>query len=240
MKIKYDLHIHSGLSPCADNEMSPANIVAAASARELEMIALTDHNAINNVKYTMAYGELLNIVVVPGVEITTAEDIHMICLFPTYDKLVDFFGNIKYRDIVSRSRHKYQQIIYDEDDQPCGEIERTLYAACTQSEQEVFNLAKECEGIAVPAHIDRDMYGMILVLGTVPAYYPTVEISYASDLEEYQLYVDRFNILRNSDGHHFESIGMLGSTIDLDECTPKALIDKLWKYKERKKCTCED
>ena len=80
MKFLYDLHIHSALSPCADNENTPVNIVARASAEGLEIIAVSDHNAIGNVPAAIEVGEALDVLVVPAVELQTAEDIHLLCL----------------------------------------------------------------------------------------------------------------------------------------------------------------
>ena len=86
MKIKYDFHIHSALSPCADNDMTPVNIVAYAKFNGLDMIAVADHNAIENVETAIAAGKAYGVTVVPAVEVQTAEDIHVLCLFKTFEQ----------------------------------------------------------------------------------------------------------------------------------------------------------
>ena len=90
MKIKYDFHIHSALSPCADNDMTPVNIVAYAKFNGLDMIAVADHNAIENVETAIAAGKAYGVTVVPAVEVQTAEDIHVLCLFKTFEQLKNF------------------------------------------------------------------------------------------------------------------------------------------------------
>ena len=94
MRYLYDLHIHSALSPCGDNDMTPVNIVAYAAAMGLEIIAVSDHNAIGNVRAAIEVGEALDVLVVPGAEIQTNEDIHVLCLFPDADSLEAFFAEI--------------------------------------------------------------------------------------------------------------------------------------------------
>ena len=79
-KILYDLHIHSALSPCADNDMTPVNIGAMSSAKGLQIIAVADHNAIANVAAAREVGEALDVIVVPAVELQTQEDVHILCL----------------------------------------------------------------------------------------------------------------------------------------------------------------
>ena len=81
MKIKYDLHVHSALSPCADNDMTPVNVVAYAKLNGLDMVAISDHNAIGNVEVALKAGEAFGITVVPAIEVQTLEDIHILCLF---------------------------------------------------------------------------------------------------------------------------------------------------------------
>ncbi|MBQ2422676.1 MAG: PHP domain-containing protein, partial [Clostridia bacterium] len=82
MRLYYDLHIHSLLSPCGDNDMTPNNIVNMAKLNELDIIAITDHNSCKNCAAAIKVGNEVGITVVPGMELTTSEDIHVVCLFP--------------------------------------------------------------------------------------------------------------------------------------------------------------
>ena len=82
MKLYYDFHIHSGLSPCGDNEMTPNNIVNMAKLYDLDVIALTDHNSTLNCQAVMDAGKEIGLTVIPGMELCTAEEVHLVCLFP--------------------------------------------------------------------------------------------------------------------------------------------------------------
>ncbi|MDD5934941.1 MAG: PHP domain-containing protein, partial [Clostridiales bacterium] len=79
--LNYDLHLHSCLSPCGDNDMTPANIVGMAKLKGLDVIAVTDHNSCRNCAPTMQLGEEKGVLVLPGMELTTQEEVHVVCLF---------------------------------------------------------------------------------------------------------------------------------------------------------------
>ena len=90
MKLYYDLHIHSCLSPCGDNEMTPYNLVNMAKVFGYDIIALTDHNSSLNCESAVKIGKEIGITVVPGMELCTSEEIHCICLFPTVERAMEF------------------------------------------------------------------------------------------------------------------------------------------------------
>ena len=84
-----DLHIHSALSPCADNEMTPNNIVNMAWLKGLDIIAVTDHNSVENCKAVLKCAEERGILAIPGMEVETREEVHVICLFPDMDSAME-------------------------------------------------------------------------------------------------------------------------------------------------------
>ena len=86
----YDLHIHSCLSPCGDDDMTPANLVGMAAVKGLDVIALTDHNSCWNCPAALYHGKNYGVTVIPGMELTTAEEVHVICLFPTLEDALAF------------------------------------------------------------------------------------------------------------------------------------------------------
>ena len=92
-RYKYDLHVHSCLSPCADDDMTPANIAGMAHLNGLQLLALTDHNSCKNCPAFMDACRQYGIVPVPGMELCTAEEIHMICLFASLDDALAFTFN---------------------------------------------------------------------------------------------------------------------------------------------------
>ena len=85
MKISYDFHIHTALSPCADEEMTPNNIINMAKIKRLDAIAITDHNCTMNCKALMKCAQKAGIIAIPGMELETAEEIHIICLLPNIE-----------------------------------------------------------------------------------------------------------------------------------------------------------
>ena len=129
-KISVDLHIHSVLSPCGDIMMTPGNLVGMAKINGLEAIALTDHNAMQNIPAAIKIGEAYDIVVIPGMELETAEEIHVVCLFPDTESLSAFQNVVveSYGPKIPANRPDIfgKQLIYDEEDEECGELERML------------------------------------------------------------------------------------------------------------------
>jgi predicted metal-dependent phosphoesterase TrpH len=85
MKLAYDLHIHSALSPCGDNDMTPNNIVNMSCLKGLDIIAVTDHNSAENLEAVMKCSHGKKLIVIPGIEIMTREEVHIVCLFPTLE-----------------------------------------------------------------------------------------------------------------------------------------------------------
>ncbi|HKL74097.1 MAG TPA: PHP domain-containing protein [Clostridia bacterium] len=225
MKHLYDLHIHSGLSPCANDDMTPANIIAAASLKGLEIIAISDHNSIKNVKLTIEIGKLLDILVVPAIELQTNEDIHFLCLFETFCDLEDFYNSITFTSLENKSEVFGNQFIYDEDDNILEE--KTLLATSAKiSERELIKLATDHNGITIPAHIDRDCCGILAVLGDIPKGYTSLELS-GKNAQLIAQYSDNYNLIFNSDAHTLQDIGKTMGSIELQSLSIKSLLDFL-------------
>lgn len=92
MTVTYDLHIHSCLSPCGDEDMTPGNIVGMAMLKGLDVIAITDHNSCKNCQVAMKAGDEYGVLVIPGMELTTMEEVHVVCLFETWEEAMEFDG----------------------------------------------------------------------------------------------------------------------------------------------------
>lgn len=212
-KLYYDLHIHSCLSPCGDNDMTVNNIAGMGSLAGLNIMALTDHNTVKNLPAFFTACEKYGIVALGGMELTTAEEVHIVCLFPTLEKALQFGEAVDERRIKIKNKPQIfgEQIILDCNDEQIGIEEHLLINATTISIDEAYDLVKEYEGICYPAHIDRDSNGIIAMLGVFPSTpdFKTVEIydkSKQTDLEE------KFEILKHkkkiycSDAHYLEKI----------------------------------
>ena len=226
MLVKYDLHVHSALSPCADDDMTPANIVGLAALSGLDMVAIADHNAIANVKVAMDVGNAFDVVVVPAMELQTAEDIHILCLFEKFEDLQSFYNCIDFADIQNRAEIFGEQLILDEDDNILGKEQRMLLVASGVSVEEVVSLAKQYNGIAVAAHIDREENGMVAILGTVTEDFSVVEIS-ATATKQIQCYTTGRKVITNSDAHTLEDIGVADGELEVTERSAKGILQAL-------------
>ncbi len=226
MKYRYDLHIHSALSPCAENEMTPVTIVGQAKIMGLDFVAIADHNAIGHVPLALRAGEEFEINVVPAVEIQTREDIHLLCLFERYDDLEKFFSEIPFSERKNREELFGEQLYFDEDDNIIGKEDRMLLDSAAVSCDDVRELAESCGGVAIPAHIDRDANSMLRILGDVPEAYRVVELSTRATDDEREYWTQRKTVLTSSDSHVLDTVSEMGE-IELGECTVSALIRAL-------------
>lgn len=166
----YDLHIHSCLSPCGDDDMTPANIAGMAAVKGLDVIALTDHNSCRNCPAAMYHGERYGVTVIPGMELTTREEVHVICLFPALSDALAFdaFVYRKLMPVPNREDIFGRQQIMDQEDRVVGTVENLLINATSISFDDVFPLAASYGGIAYPAHVDKSSNSLLSNLGFVP------------------------------------------------------------------------
>ena len=205
----YDLHIHSALSPCADDDMTPNNIAGMAAIKGLDIIAVTDHNSCGNVRAVAECAKQYNVIVVPGMEVETAEEVHVVCYFPNLDAAFEMQKIVaaKMMGIKNNPKTFGNQFYMDENDEITEIEENLLVSATMMSFQEVFETVKKLDSIAVPAHIDRSSYSVISNLGFMPPDVEicTVEIT-AQNLEKWKEDYSEFQIITNSDAHSLGNI----------------------------------
>ena len=153
----YDLHIHSCLSPCGDEDMTPANIAGMAAVKELDVIALTDHNTSRNCAPFLKMAEAYGLVGLPGMELTTNEDVHVVCLFPDLYAAMDFDTYVYNRMFkIANKEHIFgAQLLYNENDEIIGKEPNLLITNAAINFEDVFDLTEERGGIMIPAHIDN-------------------------------------------------------------------------------------
>ena len=170
-KYYYDLHIHSCLSPCGDDESTPDSIAGMGELNGLEIMALCDHNTLKNCPAFFKAAKRHNILAIAGTELTTSEDIHAICLFPNLKSGMEFDKELcRHRmKIPNRADIFGNQLIMDENDNVIGTDEFLLSVATDISLEDAPKLVESFGGICYPAHIDRDSNGVIAVLGSFPS-----------------------------------------------------------------------
>lgn len=185
----YDLHVHSCLSPCGDDDNTPNNIAGMASLCGLNIVALTDHNTTKNCPAFFTAAKRYGIIPVAGMELTTSEDIHVICLFEQLCDAMRFDGFVQSRRILIKNDPKIfgEQQILDGEDNLIGTEEHLLSNATAISVDEISELVSEYNGICYPAHIDREANGIISILGTVPESlsFNCVEFHNSESIESY-------------------------------------------------------
>lgn len=234
MELFYDLHIHSCLSPCGDDDMTPANIAGMAAVKGLDVIAVTDHNSCRNCEAAIEAGKEYGVLVIPGMEICTAEEVHAVCLFPGLSEAMDF-DRMVYRSLppVKNRRDIFgKQQIYDCKDQICGEEEILLINACQISFDHIWNMVRERGGVMFPAHIDKNAHSLISNLGFIPpdSQFGTVELKNMGKLHELRRthpYLERCRIINNSDAHYLQDMKEPERTIAVKEKRAAAVVEAL-------------
>ena len=222
-KYYYDLHVHSCLSPCGDEDNTPNNIAGMAMLCGLNVVALTDHNSCKNCPAFFEAAKKHGIISIAGMELTTSEDIHLVCLF---EKLEDA---MRFDDYVSNHRIKLKnkpdifgrQTVLDEEDKLVCEIDDLLINASDISIEDSYGLVRSFNGICYPAHIDRESNGIISVLGTLPEdnpfdYYELRDGCRTDEFASlYGISTDRFII--SSDAHYLTDMRDAEAYFEIDE-----------------------
>lgn len=231
MKLYYDLHLHSCLSPCGDNEMTPYNLVNMAKIFGYDIIALTDHNTCENCESAIKIGKEIGITVVPGMELCTAEEIHCVCLFSELEKAMQFSNFVKTQMPPIKNKEKIfgEQLLMDTEDGILGKEEILLTTAADISIDVLPAIVKQCGGVCFPAHIDRSSYSIISALGdfSVDLNVNCFELTPDADedyyKEKYPATRDKI-LLRNSDAHYLTSMREPKFFVELTENSARALI----------------
>ncbi len=226
-----DLHIHSCLSPCADDDMTPANICGMAHIKGLDAIAVTDHNTARNLPYVKEAADYYGLILLPGMEITTKEEVHLLCYFrdvetaaevgeifsghlPPLQNKPDFFGN---------------QFVMNTDDEVMDVEDRLLIGATDLDLAECTRIIREHGGAAVPAHINRG-HGLLVNLGLFPEEpdFPVVEVR--PELPVNEKLIAGKKRLWSSDAHHLGDILETVSELETDRFSLGGLFDAVaWK-----------
>ncbi|MBQ7116898.1 MAG: PHP domain-containing protein [Clostridia bacterium] len=231
MKLYYDLHLHSCLSPCGDNDMSPYNLVNMAKLLGYDIIALTDHNSAENCESAVKIGNDIGLTVVPGMELCTSEEIHNVCLFPTVEKAVEFSRFIKTTMPPVKNKEEIfgEQLIMDTEDGILGKEEILLTLASSVSIDELPSLVREYDGVCYPAHIDRESYSIISALGDFPDTLGVnaFELTPNADENEWRKKYPALEgklLIRSSDAHYLQNMRDAEFTVELTENSAQALI----------------
>lgn len=234
MKIYVDFHIHSALSPCGDNDMTPNNIVNMAKIKGLDAIAITDHNSCENVAACVEVGIRNNLIVIPGMELQTKEDVHSICLFKSVEDAMEF-QNFVYRNLtykINKDDVFGHQLVCDINDEIVGINERMLLISSEISFDDAFYNVKDLGGVFIPAHVDRDSYSVITSLGFIPDYLGIKCLEYYSEqkltnLISAGIIKGNYKFIQSSDAHYLQDILERDFLIEVTEYSIEGILNYL-------------
>ena len=226
-QFKADMHIHSCLSPCSDWDMSPRKIVQRSLTVGLDMIALCDHNSAENAGATIHEGKKQGLAVIPGLEICSKEEVHILALFDELECALDMQSYV-YTNLPGENNPEVfgYQVVANEQDEVIGENSRLLIGATRLGLHDIVKKTHALGGLVLSSHVDRPGYGIINQLGFIPEDLTLdgVEVSYRVKLAEASKAIPGIKNLpcvTSSDAHYLNDIGrtwtvfrMAGPTVD--------------------------
>jgi hypothetical protein len=213
-RLRADLHIHTCLSPCGELEMSPRAVVARAADVGLDLIAVTDHNTTENASAVIEAARGSALAVLPGIELTTSEEVHILGLFGAGADLAplqaEVFRNLP--DVASKKKFIEDQVIVDAEDYVTGFSPRCLFGATLFSVRDAVALIHHHAGLAIACHVDREAFSIVSQLGFIPPGLglEAVEVSPRLSVAEAQAAFGPFDplpVVRFSDAHKPDEIG---------------------------------
>jgi 3',5'-nucleoside bisphosphate phosphatase len=168
-QFRADLHIHTVLSPCAEVEMIPPLVVQKALERGIDLIAITDHNASANVGAVQKAAQGTSLAVLPGMEVQSREEVHLLTLFETLDALQAWQDEVDHSlpDLPNQPDFFGEQFVVDETGEFIRSEPRILLTSTSFSIDEIFNHVKALGGLVIPAHVDRFSCGLFPTLGLI-------------------------------------------------------------------------
>jgi len=211
--VRADLHIHSCLSPCGDEAMRPRALVNKALGKGLDMIAICDHNSAENTAAFIRAGDERGLKVLPGIEVTSREEIHLIALFDTPEDCTAL-QNLIYQNLPGENVEEVfgPQTVVNERDETVGVNRRMLIGATLLPLEQIVSMVGSLRGVTIASHIDRQAFSLLGQLGFIPEGLSLdgLEISARTSKEEAQkrFYAYRhYSFVRFSDAHYLEDIG---------------------------------
>ncbi|MDK2816442.1 MAG: 3,5-nucleoside bisphosphate phosphatase [Moorella sp. (in: firmicutes)] len=225
-----DLHIHTALSPCAGEEMTPPRIVAAALKAGLQLIAVTDHNSAGNVAAVQEAARDTGLIVLAGLEVQTKEDVHLVCLFDTAEEALEWQAEV-YRHLpAGENREDYfgLQLLMDAAGREIGREKRLLLASTGLGLEEVAGEVARRGGLCLPAHVDRPSYSLLVHLGLIPPGLPVAALELGlltpeAARKKFQTLAG-WPLVAASDAHYLHDIGRRVTYYDLEAVNITALV----------------
>lgn len=232
MKLAFDLHMHSCLSPCGGEDNTPADLAAMCALAGLRVVALTDHNTVGNCAAFCSAARRNGLLALPGMELTTSEDVHVVCLFSEPEEAERFGAHVRNRlpPIPNDPAYFGPQILMDDEGGVLGEETAFLAGATDIGIYEVHDLVASFGGVAFPAHIDRPAFSLLGNLGLWdPAMgFPLAEITPNCPPELLRRPdLAGVPLIANCDAHYLDQIPDAHQYMDLPQATGRAVLEWL-------------
>lgn len=232
MKVPVDLHIHSCLSPCADDDMTPCNIAGMAALAGIGVYAVTDHNTARNLSACLMAARNAGLDMLPGIEVTSREETHCLCYFPTVECALEF-GELTYAslaNITNKPRLFGNQIVMDTEDNQIGTIPKLLIQSTQMTLAEINAAVRKCGGLAVPAHINRGANGLLQSLGFLPESPRFAALEVSPNAPAPLCDLRGYHILNSSDAHRLDALLEPAQYLELPEASAAGLFEllRLW------------
>jgi len=239
-QFRADLHIHTVLSPCADLDMSPENIVANAKKREIDIIGITDHNSTRNCEAVVKAASHENISVLLGCEVNTSEEIHVLAFFPDTSAMNEFqsFIDRYLPNIVNHPNIFGYQVMVDEHANITGYEEKYLGSALDAGIDEVERKVHELNGIFIPAHVDRHITSIYSQLGFIPEGLQLEALQISKRVDEAEIrkkysIQEEICVVKFSDSHYPENVGEVCTIFNMKEISFSEIKKALLKIEGR-------
>jgi PHP family Zn ribbon phosphoesterase len=226
-----DLHVHTCLSPCTELDMSPKNILAAAKKNGIDILGICDHNSSENSQAVIHAAQRMKIHVIPGMEVTTQEEVHVLALFDDIGNAFKLQDHV-HKNLPGKNDEKAfgMQVLVNEKEEVLGFSDKLLIGATTVPLEEVLHLIHALDGLAIASHIDRESFSIISQLGFIPESLEldAVEISPRVTFEEaMNKFKPSYPIICSSDAHYPSDIGKCFTSFLLKEGTVAEIIKAL-------------
>ena len=217
-KFRADLHVHTVLSPCAEVEMIPPLIVQKALEKNIDLIAITDHNASANVRAVQKAAEGTSLTVLPGMEVQSREDVHLLTIFETIEELETWQAEVDRALPALPNEPDFfgEQFVVDETGEFIRSEPRLLLTSTSLTIDEIFARVKELGGLVIPAHVERTAYGLLPTLGLISESWQLLALEISRHMTPEKAIMAfpalrQYPLIQNGDVHQLASF--LGTTV---------------------------
>jgi predicted metal-dependent phosphoesterase TrpH len=218
--------------------MSPKGILTAAKKKGIDILGICDHNSSENSLAIMKAAKKTPIHILPGMEVTSEEEVHVLALFDDIADALKLQEHV-YLNLPGKNDEETfgMQVLVNHKEEVLGFNEKLLIGATTIPLHEVVRLIHDLDGLAIASHINREAFSIIGQLGFIPDNLglDALEISPSITIEEAkQKFPYDYPITCSSDAHYPDDIGKSYTSFLLQECTVKEIKKALKNEEERK------